>query len=282
MVSHAMVPTVHALGDVHRVYFSGRDSAGRSRVGWFELSLDSTPSVRGVSPSAVLEPGPLGTFDDSGITATCVVRHGERMLLYYSGWSLGVTVPFYLAAGVAVSVDGGATFRRHSDAPLLERTAIDPYLTAAPWVLVEGDRWRMWYVSGSRWGLEPAGAKHWYHIRYAESPDGLSWERRGTVCIDYASPAEHALARPCVVRDADLYRMWYSYRGAANRIGYAESRDGVQWRRRDAEAGIDVSPSGWDSEMVTYPCVFDHGRRRYMLYNGNQYGKSGVGLAVLE
>ena len=46
--------------------------------------------------------------------------------------------------------------------------------------------------------------------------------------------------------------------------------------------GMDVSPNGWDSEMICYPYVFDHGRNRYMLYNGNGYGKTGFGLAVLE
>ena len=85
-----------------------------------------------------------------------------------------------------------------------------------------------------------------------------------------------------MVKDADVYRMWYSYRGAAYRIGYAESPDGLRWERRDAEAGIGLSASGWDSEMVAYPVVFDHAGERYMLYNGNGYGRTGIGLAVLE
>ena len=46
--------------------------------------------------------------------------------------------------------------------------------------------------------------------------------------------------------------------------------------------GIDVSKNGWDSEMICYPYVFDHKGKRYMLYNGNGYGKTGFGLAVLE
>lgn len=282
MASHAMVPIVQKVEAVHRVYFGGRDAAGRSRIGWFELNLDPTPSVRKVTPSPVLDLGPLGAFDDSGVTPCCLVEDNGRLLLYYNGWSLGVTVPFYLCVGLAVSTNGGETFQRHSNAPLLERSVIDPYLTASPWVLVESGRWRMWYVSGSEWKLEFGTPKHWYHVRYAESLDGLSWERRGIVCIDYASPDEHAFSRPCVIRDGDLYRMWYSYRGAAYRMGYAESHDGLRWERRDVEAGIGVSASGWDSEMVAYPVVFDHGGKRYMLYNGNQYGKTGIGLAVLE
>ena len=56
----------------------------------------------------------------------------------------------------------------------------------------------------------------------------------------------------------------------------------MTWQRMDHLAGIDVSDSGWDAEMIEYPHVFDHKGRRYMLYNGNHFGESGMGLAVCE
>ena len=282
MVSHAAMPVVRRMGGVYRVYFAGRDGTNRSHIGWFDLSLEGGPRVRDVAARPVLAPGALGTFDDSGVTPCSLVECGDQTLLYYAGWSLGVTVPFYLSTGLAVSSDGGATFRRYSEAPLLDRSAVDPYLATAPWVVVDSGRWRMWYVSGSAWRIESGRPKHWYHIRYAESLDGVNWDRRGVVCIDYASPDEHAFGRPCVVQDDDLHRMWYPYRGTTYRIGYAESRDGVHWQRRDAEAGIEPSDVGWDSEMLAYPSVFDHAGERYMLYNGNGYGRTGIGLAVLD
>jgi hypothetical protein len=141
----------------------------------------------------------------------------------------------------------------------------------------------MWYVSAVKWTLENGMPKHYYHIRYAESSDGVHWRRDGTVCIDFASADEHAFARPCVLKDGDgCYRMWYSYRGERYRIGYAESADGIVWQRRDDCAGIEPSAAGWDAEMIEYPAVFDAAGRRYMLYNGNGYGRTGIGLAVLE
>jgi hypothetical protein len=81
-----------------------------------------------------------------------------------------------------------------------------------------------------------------------------------------------------------MYRMWYSIRSRVEpyRIGYAESADGIVWQRRDAEAGIARSETGWDSEMVCYPCVVDAGDRRYLFYNGNRHGSTGFGCAVLE
>ena len=139
----------------------------------------------------------------------------------------------------------------------------------------------MWYVSGTGWDVVDGAPRPRYHVKYAESADGTRWDRDGRVCIDFARPEEHAIGRPCVVRDGELYRMWFCARGDAYRIGYAESRDGLDWERMDAEAGIDVSASGWDSEMQAYPVVFDYDGARHMLYNGNGYGSTGIGLAVL-
>lgn len=276
MHSHAALPIVDARAGL--LYFSTRDDQGRSHIAAARLSLDPL-SVSDVDPAPVLAPGALGAFDDSGVTTSCVVHDGKRTWLFYTGWSLGVTVPFYLHAGVAVSEDG-APFRRLSAAPLLDRHPVDPLLTASPWVLREGDAWRMWYVSGTSWRREASVVQHSYHIKYAESSNGVEWRRTGLVSIDYQSPEEYAFGRPCVVKDGDLYRMWYCSRGERYQIGYAESRDGLTWTRKDAEGGLPLSSAGWDSEMTAYPAVFRHRGKLHMLYNGNGYGRSGIGLAV--
>jgi hypothetical protein len=283
MRTHAMLPNAdHLGGDRYRIYFSGRDDRGRAQIGWFELDITAPDRVAAVSEQPAVTIGPLGAFDDNGATNACVVHHGGRIYQYYTGWTLGVTVPFFFYVGLAISDDGGASFRKVSPAPILGRSTADPFLTAAPCVLVEEGRWRMWYVSCSRWELREGKPVHYYNIRYAESDDGVSWRRDGTVCIDYQSPDEYAIARPWVVKVPGGYEMWYSHRGDSYRIGYAVSKDGIIWERRDSQAGIAPSETGWDAEMVAYAHVLDHGGRRYMLYNGNGYGKSGIGLAVLE
>ncbi len=276
--SHAALPVVDELPDGYRVYFSGRDRANRARIAYFDLDRD-VERVVSVSKEPVLDLGSLGAFDDSGVTASCLASHGGRKFLFYTGWSLGVTVPFYLFIGVAVSDDDGRTFRRVSRAPLLPRSSTDPFLTASPWVLIEQGRWRMWYVSGSKWLREGATQRHYYDIRYAESADGTVWRTAERPCVTYASPGEHAFSRPCVLREGARYRMWYAFRGDRYRLGYAESADGLVWRREDHRAGLDPAPSGWDSEMLCYPCVFMHRGRRLLLYNGNDYGRTGIGLA---
>ena len=216
MGSYAALPYAVPLpGRRAQVFFSGRDALNRAQIGACVLDLDALSVLPGsVTPEPLVSTGPPGAFDDSGCSMSCVVRDGDRWLLYYTGWALGRTVPFYLAIGLAVSEDGGRTFRKASAAPVLDRHAMDPFLTASPSVLVEDGLWRMWYVSGVRWELRPEGARHYYLIKYAESRDGVDWQRDGRVALGFADPSEHAIGRPHVLHVAGRYRMWYCVRGS--------------------------------------------------------------------
>jgi hypothetical protein len=278
--SHVALPVPERTGEGTTTFlFSARDADDRARVGRATLALEGGSETR-VEPDPVLDVGDLGSFDDAGVTCSCVVDHDGRRYLYYSGWTRGVSVPFYFFVGCAVSER--TSYVRVSRGPILERSDVDPFLTASPWVLIEDGRWRMWYVSGTGWRIVDGRPKHWYHIKYAESVDGIDWERDGRVCIDYANEDEYALGRPCVVRDGDRYRMWFSARGSTYRLAYADSDDGLTWRRADREARLDGPEGEWESDMQTYPAVFDAGGQRHMLYNGNGYGATGIGLAVFE
>jgi hypothetical protein len=281
-VSHAALPIVEASsGKRVHIYFSARDAHSRAQIGRASVALDDSASAPQFEPEPLVRIGPRGAFDDSGVTGGCLVDQGGRLHLYFSGWSLGVGVPFLFFIGLAVSTDGGATFEKVSAAPILGRNRFDPYLTASPSVLVEGGMWRMWYVSSTGWSAGTETEPN-YNIRYAESTDGIEWHPTGRVCIDYSYAGEHAIARPHVIKDGPIYRMWYSHRGDSYRIGYAETADGMLWTRRDEDAGITVSPEGWDSEMVAYPWVGDIAGRRRMFYNGNSYGRTGIGEALLD
>jgi hypothetical protein len=199
--------------------------------------------------------------------------------MYYMGWNLCVTVPWRNSIGLAVSDDGGKTFVRTAAAPIVDRSPLDPYSLSYPFVLKESDQWHMWYGSHLRWGATTEDMIHL--IKYASSLDGNIWLRDGRVVITPISSAEYAFSRPAVLRNG-VYHMWYAYRGDAYRIGYAQSPNGKSWKRLDGQAGIAPTPGSWDSDALAYPCVFDHGPNRYMLYCGNGYGRTGFGIAMLE
>jgi predicted GH43/DUF377 family glycosyl hydrolase len=281
MRTHAANPFAEPVdGDLFRIYFSCRDADNRSSIAWVEVDLRNPTEVLGISDRPVLGPGSVGAFDDSGASMGWMVRVGSRRFLYYVGWNLGVTVPWRNSIGLAVSDSPYGEFVKHSAAPILDRSAADPYSLSYPCVVPDGGRWRMWYGSNLGWGREKSDMAH--VIKYAESSDGIRWRADGETAVGLSSQGEFALSRPCVRPAQDGYHMWYSYRGAAYRIGLAWSPDGRKWQRRDERAGISPSASGWDSESVEYPFVFEHRGSSYMLYNGNRYGLTGFGIAVLD
>jgi hypothetical protein len=281
MISHASVPVAEYLEqDIFRIYFSSRDAKNRSHTAWLDIDINRPAIVLASAEKPILSPGELGEFDDSGAMLSWIVLQPQIKYFYYIGWNLGVTVPFRNSIGLAIW-EKGRFPKRYSNAPIVDRSSIDPYFVASCCLRVEDCLWKMWYLSCTGWTLVNSIPRHSYHIRYAESIDGISWKRDGISCIDFKDPGEYAISRPCVLNDNGLYKMWYSYRGISYRIGYAESLDGIHWTRLDQQVGISVSDFGWDSEMIEYPFVFDHKGSRYMLYNGNGYGKTGFGLAVL-
>ena len=284
MNSHASCPTAEQIeGDLFRIYFTPRDKHNRSQIGFVEVDITNPKEIVSISHKPILVSGELGTFDDSGAWVSCIVNNANKKYLYYVGWNQGITVPFRNSIGLAISNDGGKTFQKYSEGPIIDRNAQEPHFSATSYVILKKNIWKMWYLSCKKWVLIENKPTPYYHIKYAESKDGINWERKGIVCIDFKNEKEHAISRPCVLFEDGIYKMWYSYRGPKTyRIGYAESLNGINWTRKDEEVGLNVSNSGWDSEMIEYPLVFNHKGTKYMLYNGNNYGESGFGFAVLE
>lgn len=291
MAHHAAVPTADKVNDeVLRIYFSTRDTQSRSHTTFIEVELDNPQKVLYIHDRPVLSPGKLGTFDDSGVLPSCIVNHEERKYLYYAGYNRSVTVPYRNALGLAVSDDGGLTFSRVSDGSVVDRSFLDPYFIATAFAMFDEDRWKLWYASSTGWTVINGHPEPQYQIKYAESQDGMNWIREGVVCIEYKSEGE-ANVRPFVLKENGLYRMWYCYRGSngfrtdkaqSYRMGYADSQNGIAWERKDDEVGIERSEEGWDSLMIEYPYLYEHKGRKYLLYNGNGFGETGFGYAVLD
>jgi hypothetical protein len=281
MHSHASNPVVISLADDRlRVYFSCRDERQRSHVGFVEIDPATPSEILRLSEQPCLAPGPLGFFDDHGTYAMSLVEHDGRLLLYYVGWNPGPDPVYYPSIGLAVSDDGGERFERISRAPIMARSEVDPWMVSSPFVLEEGGRWRMWYLSGIGWKVEDGAPRSYYHLRYAESDDGVLWRRDGHVAIGLR-PGERNIARMCVLRRAGRYEGWYSYTaGADYRIGYAESPDGLDWERHDEAAGMEPCPGEFDGEAQAYPFVCDHGGRRLIFWSGDGVGRAGFGMAA--
>jgi len=264
--SHASLPTILDRGEHWRVFFASRDDRQRSHVGFFDLD-PATGTVLGSAAQPVLSPAGVGLFDQDGVYPASIVETDGRVLMYYIGWTAGEPPPmFYAAVGLAVSDDGGDTFTRVSPAPVLDRSEHDPWMVTGPCVLKDRGRWRMWYVSGLGWD-GPARSR--YHVKHAESEDGVRWHRDGTVAIDLEG-RETNISRPCVTPAGDGYRAWFAAdRGGGYTVTAADSSDGLSFTRNPGAA------AGLGSHVSCYPAV----RGGVMLYNGQNFGRDGVQLA---
>lgn len=287
MSSHASVPFVDVLNEdgIIKVYFSSRDECQRSHLNYFVTDIFNENKIIEIGQNKLLSPGKLGCFDDSGVMASCLLKEdGLPDKLYYIGWNLGVTVPFRNAIGLAESSDG-EHFNKLFEGPIIDRSKTEPHFCASCCVIKDLGRYKIWYLSCVGWSKIGTEVRHHYHIKYAESDNGIDWVRNGDVAIDFECSNEYAISVPRVLKIDGRYHMWFSSRGSKTentyRIRYAQSADGIVWKRQKKTV-LDISTNGWDSEMVCYPCVFTLKNKLYMLYNGNGYGKSGIGLAEAD
>jgi len=283
--SHAMSPTPLAVSDnVVRLYVAHLDEHSVGRIGYVDVELSNPTRPTAVAQHPVLDIGAPGTFDDSGVVPLCAVRAGTQIRLYYSGFQLHRKIPYTIFSSVAVSDDGGASFKRISDVPALDRIPGEVFFRAAPWVTYDNGRWRMWYIGGGAWTEDENGKMlPRYSLRHTESVDGIDWRNSSVECLTPRAPLEIGFGRPFVQRHASGYRMWFSIREREGyHLGYATSTDGLVWTRDDDETGIAQSETGWDSEMVCYAAIVPTPDEWLMFYNGNGYGRTGVGVAVAK
>ena len=277
MRTHAMMPTPYHLGGSrYRIYFAGRNDQNQSHIGYAVIDLVRPTQVEYYSEDAVLAPGRLGTFDDNGVLSSCILPLKDRLFMYIIGFKPGGTTRMDLFGGLATSSYDGNHFTRWSEAPIIERNRVNPFINTAPWVIMEDDHLKMYYVAGTEWLHEDLPR---YNIQIATSNDGMTWQRDGHVAIDFYG-SENALARPYVIKQDGIYRMWFSSKGDYYLPRYAESEDGLNWTRFD-EAVLPVpTPNSPDEEMICYPIVLMHEGKHFMYYNGNGYGENGICLAM--
>lgn len=292
----AQSPQALVLDDRVRIYFSTRvrEANGKflSHIAFVDFDRQMQ-KILGVSADPVIKLGSLGCFDEHGIFPMNVVRQNGAVYAYTCGWSRRTSVSVETSIGLAVSRDNGLTFQKIGDGPILTSSLHEPFLVGDPFVAICGTTWHMWYMYGTRWintPLETAPSRI-YKIGHATSTDGQDWVKTGRQLVSDSLRSDECQALPTVIEINGRYHMCFCYREATDfrknklrgyRIGYAYSDDLRTWTRDDDNVGIGFSEDGWDSEMMCYPHLFRCDGNVYLLYNGNEFGRFGFGLARLE
>lgn len=294
-VSFAQAPQALQIDDGVRVYFSTRsiDSIGgkfRSRIAFVDMSCDFKRILR-VSSRSVVPLGGLGCFDEHGVFPMSVIRNGREIWGYTCGWNRRVSVSVDTAIGLAISTDGGETFVRQGDGPILGPSLREPFLVGDGFVLRASDVFHMWYIFGTRWSRETAGRApdRVYKIGHATSEDGKSWVKQdGVQIVESILGPDECQALPSVAAFGGRYHMVFCFRdihgfrtdpARGYRIGYAWSTDLKIWTRDDALLGLKGTEGAWDSHMQCYPNLSVLNEALHLLYNGNAFGRDGFGLA---
>jgi len=289
--THAQIPTPVQFDDqTIRVFFATRNGLGETQTGYVDVDIEDPAIVKKIAKQPVIEIGRPGLHDDAGAMPFCVLSEVDKgFKFYYTGWHIPNTVAYDLSIALSVS-DNLDSFSKFSTGPLVSKNIYEPYWAAAPCVIKDDGKYKMWYISCYDWVSIDGKLEPVYNIKYAESLNGINWLMNDEVAIPTKFENE-ALGRPWVIKENNTYKMWYSSRGSNGyrerngdhyTIGYAESNDGINWKRLDDLSGLNVSDDGWDSEMIEYASVFVHKNKKYMFYNGNGFGKSGFGYAEAE
>ncbi len=290
----AQSPAALVLTDRIRVYFCSRslpDEDGQfvSRPFFADFQRDDPSKLISVSPEPISPLGDLGDFDEFGINPLCVIQNDSEIRIYYGGWTRCQAVRFNAAIGLLVSGDSGSTFQRFAPGPVIAFSPDEPFLMGSPHVRVFNGVWYMWYVAGKRWVTGGERLEPVYKLRMATSQDGYTWKKEGRDIIeDVLGPSECQASGEVFFHEGE-YHMLFSYRGAVDyksgsqqyKIGHAVSKNLTEWSRDDLGNEFDPSGSGWDSESVSYPTIFNVDADTYMYYQGNGIGSTGFGLAKL-
>lgn len=266
-----------------RIYFTSRTKEVVSLPFYMDVEAGNPSRILRVHEEPLFMPGYRGTFDDNGITMTSIVEGENCKYIYYCGWNKGGSTPYSLGIGMAI---GKNSFAKLFDGPVMDRSINDPICVSAPMVIKEDYGFRMWYISFTEWEDYNGRLEPTFVIKTAYSDDGRRWARVAKSCFKQKYKGE-SFARPWVIKEGNLYKMWFSVRGPEGyrtkegqhyTLGYAESNNGENFRREPID--ITTSDEGWDSEMIEYASVLKWDGYYHMLYNGNGFGKTGFGYAI--
>lgn len=297
MVSFSQAPNVIIFDDFVRVYFCCRPAPDAhmqfvSYCAFVDLARNDLFTVKALSTKPVLALGGLGAFDEFGTYPVSVMRDGDDVVAIYGGWSRCESVPFNISLGLARSKDGGVSFEKYGTGPILSHSPDEPFVVTSPKIRKYGDTWYLAYTAGRRWILAEDGRPEIiYKLRMATSKDGINWIKQNIDIVENKLGDDEAQACPDIFLANGKYHLFFCFREGLDfrdnrarsyRIGYASSKDLLNWRRDDSFINLDVSETGWDSEMVAYPTVFELDGSIYMMYAGNGNGRTGIGLAKME
>lgn len=283
---HSQVPVVDEYDFFYRIYYSTRIE-GKSTPLFIDVDKNNPSIIIKEHNKSILDLGEKGSFDWAGIMPTEIINYGGKKFLYYIGWSLRQDVPYHNNLGLAISEDDGHTWKKFSKGPIFHTSYKEPGYIGTVEIMIENGIWKMWYLSCLNWIDNNDIMEPTYDIKYATSSNGIDWTPTGLTCVPLEKN-EGGISCARVIKEENKYHMWYSVRNKIDyrdnkensyRIKKAESIDGIVWEKNE-KIELDISDTNeWENTMVCYPFIIEKEKELLMFYNGNNFGKTGIGYA---
>lgn len=279
MTPHAMVIEPGII----RIWGGVRDKEGISRIKYIDVEETNPANILYISQKPALDIGNNGCFDDNGVILGDIISIDDKLYMYYVGFQHVQKVKFFAFSGLAISEDKGVSFSRYSECPIMDRTTTGRFGRCIHTILHENNIFKCYYAVINGWKLINNTPYPVYNIWYTVSEDGIHFpDSDSCLCVD-TDDKEYRIGRPKVYKTEGGYEMFYTRDLITKEYisGYAVSRDGVNWARKDALFNLQRSRTGWDSEMACYPVKLKTERNTFLFYNGNGMGRTGVGYAEM-
>lgn len=285
------VPYALELTDRIRIFFGARkDGYNGAAIYFIDVDIKHPQKLLRVQTIPVLNNGKIGSFDQDGILPVCIMKNNDNIHMYYGGFSKVGSFPHTCMMGLGISTDNSETFEKYKPEPIFGLSENEPYLIGSADIKKTDDLFHMVYTSGTDWISIDNKLEISYTLKDAYSANGIDWEVTGNEVIPRDSDFE-AFAKPSIFQLNNEFVMYFSKRKIVNYREKGESAYSIAaamssnlkiWERNDSLVGISPSETGWDSEMICYPNIIKINNRYLMFYNGNGFGKSGIGYAELE
>lgn len=293
----AQVPVV----DIHnqgfwRIYFSHRDEKNHSYTSYIDVEPGNPKNILNISQKPVLSPGRAGELDASGAMATSILTIEGKKYLYYIAWTQRKDIPYHNTTSLAIAnVSDTTNFKKIG--PILSPDLCDPGYSGTFYPFFDSKQhlYIGYYLSCTKWEQINDKMEPFYNLKKAISSDAVYWKKIPGVAVDLKK-GEGGISQASVLFDpkSKVYKMFFSVRGErayresienSYRIESAESFDTDTWKRCD-DSSQNLNPTriaqDWDGQMVCYPCIVEWSGKKYLFYNGNSFGQTGIGYAIWE
>tara|TARA_X000000368_G_C22999010_1_gene698085 strand:+ start:364 stop:1254 length:891 start_codon:yes stop_codon:yes gene_type:complete len=276
-MSHHLGPTF-AVSRKDRfidIFFSARNKENISSIGKF--TFDTKLKIK-TKCKKIFAFSKSNLPDQHGVSYPVIYNQNNKTYLYYVGWKKNEKYKF--ENNLLLAVKKNKKFIRLKK---IFNSKLSPFGSGSCFIIKKKNIFYMWFTSFIKKNTKMKNNLNYeYLIKLAKSRNLINWKINTRNCINFKSKQENAISKPSVIFKDKQYHMWYCYRGRKYKIGYASSKDGLIWTRKDHKIKFIGKNYNWDNLEKCYPSIVNIRKKIYMIYSGNNYGKNGIGYSILK